>query len=334
MRLLILGGTRFLGRAIVDAAIGKGHEVTLFNRGQSNPELYPQLERLTGDRDGGLDALRGRHWDRVIDTCGFGPRIVRQSAELLAEAVDHYTFISTLSVYADSSRRGMDENGPLAVMDDETVEEITGETYGPLKVLCEQAVTQAMSLGMQDERSLHVRAGLIVGPHDLSDRFTYWPYRISKGGEVLAPGDPHALVQLVDVRDLAEWTVNSAEERLTGPYNVTGPGTRLTMGEVLNRCQEVTGSDTSLTWVSDEFLLENEVAPYTEAPLWVPGEDYAGFSTFDCSRAIEAGLIFRPISQTIADTHRWQATRPSDHVWRGGLSPGREAALLDIWRRR
>lgn len=333
MQLLILGGTRFLGRALVDAALSRGHEVTLFNRGQSNPSLYPELERLIGDRAGNLEALKGRRWDRVIDTCGFFPRLVRESARLLADTVEHYTFISTLSVYADLTLVGMDESGPLATTEDETVEEITGETYGPLKVLCEQAVTEEMSRGSQHDRSLHVRAGLIVGPYDLSDRFTYWPGRFGRGGDVLAPGDPAAPVQFIDVRDLAEWAIMASEAKLTGPYNTTGPDYTLTMGQVVEGCREETGSDAAITWVSDEFLSENEVAAYTEMPLWVPAE-LTGFSTINCGKAIDSGLRFRPLRQTIRDTYQWQATRPDDYEWRGGLKADREIELLRKWRDR
>ena len=328
MKLLILGGTRFLGRALVEAALAAGHDLTLFNRGQSNPELFPEVEQLRGNRDGNLEALQGRRWDAVIDTCGYVPRLVRASAELLAGAVDHYTFISTLSVYSDPTIVGMDESAPVGRLEDETTEEITGETYGPLKVLCEQAATEAM-----DGRALIVRSGLIVGPHDPTDRFTYWPYRVARGGEVLAPGQPDDPVQIIDVRDIAEWTLRATEARLAGPYNVTGPDYRLTLGDVLRTCRQVSASDADFTWVSDAFLLEHEVAAYTEMPLWVPAE-YAGFDRFDVSKALRNGLAFRPLEQTVRDTLEWQATRPAGHEWRGGLTPEREAELLRIWHER
>ncbi len=327
MKLLIIGGTRFLGRAIVDAALAAGHKLTLFNRGQSNPDLYEGVERLVGDRDGGLDVLRGRSWDAVIDTCGYVPRLVHDSASLLAGAVEHYTFISTISVYSEDDLVGMDEDAPLGTLEDETVEEINGETYGPLKVLCEKAAAEAMN-----GRVLHVRSGLIVGPHDISDRFTYWPYRVAKGGDVLAPGRPDAPVQFVDVRDIAEWTVRAAEQRLTGPYNVTGPKTTLTMQAVLESCREVSGSDAQFTWVSDEFLQEHEVGAYVEMPLWVPSEGYAGFNTVNCEKAIAAGLTFRPLAETVQDTLAWLNTRSPNYEWRGGLQPEREAELLRLWR--
>lgn len=233
MKLLIIGGTRFLGRAIVDAALAGGYEITLFNRGQTNPDLYANLETLVGDRDGGLDVLQGRRWDAVVDTCGYVPRLVRDSARLLADAVEHYTFISTISVYGQFDIVGMDENGPLGTIEDETVEEINGDTYGPLKVLCEKEATAAM-----EGRALHVRSGLIVGPHDVSDRFSYWPFRVAQRGEVLAPGNPEAPVQFVDVRDIAEWTIRATEVRLTGPYNVTGVDDASLVGDLSSSQQQ------------------------------------------------------------------------------------------------
>ncbi|MCA9934259.1 MAG: NAD-dependent epimerase/dehydratase family protein [Ardenticatenaceae bacterium] len=328
MNLLIIGGTRFLGRALVDAALAAGHSVTLFNRGQSNPGLYPQIETLIGDRDGGLDVLAGRQWDAVIDTCGYVPRLVGDSARFLADVVGHYTFISTLSVYSDPSIVGMDENAPLGTLEDETVEEITGETYGPLKVLCEKAVDAAMG----PQRALHVRAGLIVGPHDLSDRFSYWPYRVAQGGEVLAPGDVNGRTQFIDVRDLAEWTIRATQAGLSGPHNATGPAGELTMSEVLDTCKAISGSDATFTWVSNAFLQEQEVAAYTEMPLWVPPEGYEGFDAFDCTKSIAAGLTFRPLAETVQATLEWLTTRPADYEWRNGLKPEREGELLRLWK--
>ncbi len=327
MKLLIMGGTRFLGRALVEAALAAGHQVTLFNRGQSNPGLFPDLEQLQGDRDGGLEVLKGRRWDAVIDTCGYVPRVVRASAELLATAVDHYIFISTVSVYADFTTFGINEQSPLGTMADETVEEITGDTYGPLKVLCEQAVDMAMGM-----RSLHVRSGLIVGPHDPTDRFTYWPVRVARGGEILAPGNPDQAVQFIDVRDIAQWTIDAAEQRLTGPYNVVGPAERLNMHTLLETCQAVSQSDAYWTWCSDKFLLENEVAPFSELPLWVPAE-MAGMEMVNCGKAMAAGLKIRPLTTTIRDTLQWHAARPTDYQWRAGLAPKRETELLSVWRK-
>ncbi|NCF65444.1 MAG: NAD-dependent epimerase/dehydratase family protein [Chloroflexi bacterium] len=321
MKLLIIGGTRFLGRAIVDAALANGHRVTLFNRGQSNPELYSELELLQGHRDGGLGVLRDRRWDAVIDTCGYVPRLVRDSAKLLADAVDHYTFISTISVYAEPVRPGTDEDAALAHIEDSSVEEVTAETYGPLKVLCEQAVDEEMN-----GRALIVRAGLLVGPFDQSDRFTYWPYRVAHGGEVLAPGKPQAAIQFIDVRDIAQWTVKATENRVTGPFNVTGPAETLSMLRILENCHTVSDSDASFTWVGESFLVVNDVAPFTELPLWVPDDD-AGILQVNIGKALRAGLSFRSLS----DTLDWSQSRPAGYEWLAGISLEREVQLLEQW---
>jgi 2'-hydroxyisoflavone reductase len=261
LKLLILGGTVFLGRHLVESALARHHQVTLFNRGQHNPDLFPQVEKLRGDRDGGLDALLGRTWDAVIDTCGYIPRLVNASALHLAGAVDTYTFISTLSVYAEPPFAGMDETAPLATLEDKTTEQITGVTYGPLKALCEKAVEAAYP-----GRALVIRPGLIVGPHDPSDRFTYWPSRVGRAGEVLAPDNPSRLTQFIDVRDLADWSIRMIENHQTGTFNATGPDYPLTLGELLATCKEVTHSEAAFTWVSDQFLLDHAVTPYTELP--------------------------------------------------------------------
>lgn len=325
MKILILGGTRFLGRHLVDAALACGHEVTLFNRGKTNPDLYPE-KTILGDRDGGLDALAGRQWDAVIDTCGYFPRLVRDSAQALVDSVEHYTFISSISVYADESTPDLDESAAVGTIEDESVEEITGETYGPLKALCEQAVQAAYPEG-----ALIIRPGLIVGPHDSSDRFTYWPARLARGGEVLAPGDPQMPVQIIDARDLAEWNIRLVEDRVTGVFNATGPENLLTMQEVIETCQQASGVPAEITWVSEEFLLEQKVAPFTDLPLWLP-EAVWGMSQVNISRAVAAGLSFRPLAETVADTLAWSQSRPADYEWINGLKPERETELLKIWR--
>lgn len=325
MELLIIGGTRFLGRALVDEARAAGHTLTLFNRGRSNPALYPDVEQIHGDRDGGLAALAGRRWDAVIDTCGYVPRVVRAAADFLAPAVEHYTFISTMSVYAEPLVEGTDEAAPVGTIPDESVEEISGGSYGPLKALCERAATEAM-----DGRALHVRSGLIVGPHDASDRFSYWPARVARGGEMLAPVSPGYGVQFIDVRDLAAWTLRATAARLTGAYNVTGPERPLPIGRLLDTARDLTGSDARFTWVPDDFLTAHDVGPYVELPLWVPAEA-GGFNSFNIDRALAAGLTFRPVAETVADTLAWLATRPADTVWRAGLPAEREAQLLAEW---
>lgn len=330
MKILILGGTVFLGRAIVEACRERGHEVTLFNRGQHNADLFPELEQLRGDRNGNLEALRGRRWDAVIDPSGYLPRIVRASAELLADAVEHYTFISSISVYSSYPTRGMDETAPLGTLNDPTIEEITGETYGPLKVLCEQAVEEVLP-----GRSLIIRPGLIVGPHDPTYRFTYWVDRVARGGEVLVPNCPDLDVQLIDVRDLAEWTVRLVEHKQTGTYNATGPDYHLTLRQVLETCKAATSSDASWAWVDEEFLAAQGVAQWTDVPLWIHDTpDMIGFSAVSIDRALADGLTLRPLATTVADTLSWSRTLPADAERRAGLSSEREAELLRLWRDR
>jgi 2'-hydroxyisoflavone reductase len=329
MKALILGGTVFLGRAVVEAALAGGHEVSLFNRG-NHPQVFPELEQLRGDRDGALEALEGRRWDVVIDPSGYVPRVVRASAALLAEAAEHYTFISSVSVYRDFTTPGMDETAPVGTLADESVEEV-GPNYGPLKALCESAAEEAFGAG----RVLNVRAGLIVGPHDPTDRFTYWPSRVARGGDVLAPGSPGRQVQVIDVRDLAEWVVRMAEERLGGTFNATGPEGGLTMGRLLAACKSESGSDARFVWVDGTFVIEQGVTPWTEMPLWVPDTpEYAGFMSVDCRRAYAAGLRSRRIEETVRATLGWDAERPADAPLRAGLSAERETTLLRAWRER
>jgi 2'-hydroxyisoflavone reductase len=325
MKLLVLGGTVFLGRAVVEAALAAGHEVTMFNRGQRNPGLFPDVEKLRGDRGVDLSALKGRHWDLAIDTSGYVPRVVRASAELLADQVEHYSFISTISVYPDMATPGLDESAPVGKLQDETVEEITGDTYGPLKALCEQAADAAMP-----GRVLTVRPGLIVGPHDVSDRFPYWPRRVAQGGEVLAPARPDFPVQIIDVRDLASFTLRMAEARRTGIYNATGPDYGLTMAQALTTCREVSGSDATFTWVPEEFLLQQQVTPWMEMPLWVP-EASSGLGQVNVSKAVAAGLTFRPLAETARATLAWDRTREPVAERRAGMKPEKEQAILMAW---
>jgi 2'-hydroxyisoflavone reductase len=327
MKLLILGGTGFLGPHIVQAALDAGHTPTLFNRGKSNAALFPDVETLHGDRDpdkgNGLSALRGRYWDAVIDICGYVPRIVAASAQMLAPAAKYYLFISTISVYSDLSAEKIDERSPVGYLADPTVEKVTGETYGPLKVLCEQAVEAAMP-----GRSLSIRPGLIVGPGDPTDRFTCWPVRIDRGGEALAPGDPAAPVQIIDARDLARFVVRSIEHQAIGIMNATGPRDRFEMGQMLAGCKAVTNSPAKLTWVSAEFLLQQGVKPWTTIPLWIPDTpDMRGFARIQSHKAIEAGLTFRAFEETARDTLQWFKSRP-DQTLRAGLTPQRESELL------
>lgn len=326
MKLLILGGTRFLGRHIVSSALERGHSVTLFNRGLTNPDLFPQLETLHGDRERDLAPLSGRHWDAVVDVAGYVPRIVSLSAQALARSVDRYVFISSISAYASLREIGVDESSPLATMADETVEEISGETYGPLKVLCEKVVQKTFG-----ERALIVRPGLIVGPHDGTDRFTYWPVRVARGGDVLAPDRPDVLTQIIDARDLAGFIIKLIEDGAPGIFNATGPDDELGFGNMLETCKQVSGSDARFHWAPPAFMERHNVAPWSDMPAYLPdtGED-AGFARVSIARATAAGLTFRPLEETVADTMTWAKTRPADHVWKAGLTAEHEAELLKL----
>jgi 2'-hydroxyisoflavone reductase len=337
VKLLVLGGTKFLGRAAVDAALARGHEVTLFNRGETNAELFPEVEKLRGDRDGDLRALEGRGWDAVIDPSGYVPRVVRASTELLAaNGVGHYLFVSSISVYSELPL-DYDESAPLSELEDPASEEIRRD-YGALKVACERVVEDVFPGG-----STLVRAGLIVGPHDPTDRFTYWPVRLARGGEVLAPAPAEQPWQFVDARDLGAWLVRACEERATGPFNATGPVGRTTAGEVLEACRGAAGSDATLTWVDEAFLREREVGEWMELPLWVAqaGED-GHIHTADIRRVVEAGLTTRPVEETVRDTLAWAATRASRGAGTAamgttegvGLDPEKERRLLAEWRAR
>jgi 2'-hydroxyisoflavone reductase len=318
MKLLVLGGTKFLGRHAADAVLAAGHEVTLFTRGRTNAELFPEAEHLRGDRDGGLDALDGGSWDGVIDTSGYVPRVVRQSAERLCDAARRYVFVSSISVYDDFSRP-VDESSPVAELADPSSEDVQAD-YGALKAACERVVEETFG-----ERSARVRAGLIVGPYDGTDRFTYWPRRIAAGGEVLAPGDPAAPVQFVDARDLGAWLVRLALDGPGGVFNATGPSEPLSFAEFLERARAALGSDASFVWTDEQRILEAEVQPWTELPLWLPGSDYAGMARADISRALAAGLVFRPVEETVVDTLAWDRTVPGG---RPTLQPAKEREIL------
>lgn len=323
MRILILGGTIFVGRALVEEALKRGHEITLFNRGKHNPGLFPQVETIIGDRTEDLSPLAGKTWDAVIDTCGYLPSVVKKSAEFLSDAAGAYVFISSISVYSDFSKPGVDEKSVLGVLADPNVTEVNGETYGPLKVLCEQAAEAAMP-----GRVLTIRPGLIVGPHDPTDRFTYWPLRVAKGGEVLSPDRPDLPVQFIDVRDLAAWTLTMVESGVRGIFNADSPAGSITVGKVLDSCKRITESDAEFIWANEEFLLANEVAPWSELPLWVPESEGEGFALIACNKAFEAGLKCRPLDDTVRDTFAWASSRPDDYAMRAGLTPEKEISVL------
>lgn len=326
MKLLFLGGTRFVGKAMVLEALERGHEVTLFNRG-NHPLPSVQAEQLTGDRDGGLQALEGRTWDAVIDTSGYLPRVVRESVKLLQGHVGHYTFISTLDVYEHPLPAGIDETHPVKPLKDESLENIQ-EAYGELKGRCEEIVQEVMG-----GRALIVRCGLVIGPGDPSGRFTYWPSRIAQGGQVLAPGNPNAPIQFIDARDLAGFVISRVEAGGTGVYNATGPLLPVTVSEVLQTCKETLDSDASFTWVSDEFLLDHNVTPWMEMPLWLPEKDNIhGLMALSIGKAVGDGLTFRPLSATIRDTLDSERTRGRSEPPKAGMEAGKERELLEKWK--
>jgi 2'-hydroxyisoflavone reductase len=318
MKLLVLGGTQFLGRHLVEAALERGHEVTLFNRGQTRPELFPGVERLVGDRDGDLAALEAGEWDAVVDTSGYVPRVVRQSAELLASRVRRYLFVSSISVYADVSRPGVDEDAPVARLEEDT-EEYRGPAYGALKALCEEVVTEVYG-----DRATIVRPGLIVGPWDPTGRFTYWPARIAAGGDVLAPEPRDAAVQVIDARDLADFCLHLLEGDVAGTFNATGPEEPLTIEQVLTACE----GDANLVWVPADWLVERGVGEWMELPLWLSSPEYGGMMGIDVSRGVQAGLTFRPLERTIADTLAWARSGEAPIDPPAGMAREREQELL------
>jgi len=336
MKLLVLGGTLFLGRHVVDAALARGHEVTLFNRGRRDVP-WPEVETLQGDRDGGLDALEDRRWDAVVDTSGYVPRLVGASASKLARAVEHYTYISSVSVYPDTDAPGTDERAPVQTLVDPATEDVPAN-YGALKAASEHAAEAAMP-----GRVLHVRAGMIVGPFDATGRFAYWVRRLADGGEVLAPGDPDASVQLVHARDLADWVVSMGERRASGVFNVTGPERRLTMRDFLEACRDASGVDATFTWVDEDFLVANDVAAFADLPFWLTRAE-RGLLEVDVSKAFAQGLHCRPLVDTVRDTARWLAEERADGAVparlasgvavRAGIDRARERALLDAWHAR
>jgi 2'-hydroxyisoflavone reductase len=321
MRILILGGTVFLGRHVADAALARGHELTLFNRGKTNADLFPEAEKVRGDRDGDLAALEGRAFDAVVDTSGYIPRIVRETLDALDD-VGHYTFVSSISVYADLSQPPS-ESSPVGTLDRET-EEVDGETYGPLKALCEAAVRERFP------DAFVVRPGLISGPWDPTGRFTYWPVRVADGGRVLAPAPSDSPAQIVDVRDLAEWILDAAERRLAGTYNaVCEP---FSFEGLLETCKSVAGGDAELVWVDPGFLAEHDVGEWMELPLWIRDPAFARMLEVDPSAALGNGLRIRPLEQTVAATLTWARSEKGSALGTpAGLERAKERLVLDAW---
>lgn len=323
MKLLILGGTIFLGRHLVNAALRRGHDVTIFHRGKHVVE-FPGVTALKGDRDGDLSALAKGSWDAVIDTCGYVPRVVAKSVDELKDRSNLYCFISTISVYADFTRIGVKETDAVGTIEDESNED-AATNYGSLKALCEQVVEKAIP-----DRTLIIRPGLIVGAYDPTGRFSYWPHRIARGGVALAPAPAKRLVQFIDAVDLAEWAINMLEGKRTGVFNATGPGYPLTLSDVLDECRRVLNHDTSICWVDEAFLDAQGVEFWTELPLCISSKkqpEMSGLATVDCSRAIAEGLRFRSLAETIQDAYNSSEVNDKHRA----LRPEREAELLRIF---
>lgn len=334
MNLLIIGGTRFLGRHIAEYAARCGHTVTLFNRGREAIGLIPDVEHLTGDRYGGLEVLEGRTWDVVIDTCGYEPRAVQASAMKLKDSVGHYIFISSVSVYSDWEKGVLDEYAPVKKLTSEAADEVkeilrtespTSEPllkyYGELKAACETQLEEIIP-----GRVLHVRSGIIVGPYDYSGRFPYWVNRISQGGRVLCPDRPEAPIRFLDVRDLADWIVYCAEEKTAGVFNTWGRN-EMTFGQFLTACELLDRDPVELVWFPEEKLLANDVQPWSDLPLWLPSSFRPYFNAKD-DRANRHGLRYRSIEQTTGDTRDWLDAYRPEFKGPEGLSPEREAELL------
>lgn len=332
LKLLMLGGTSFLGPEIVSRAVARGHTVTLFNRGKTHPSLFPDLEKLRGDRGGDVSALKGRTFDAVMDTSAYVPSHVTRIREVLGEGVGHYTLVSTISVYPSvgSSRDPVDESSPVADVPAEAVaaEKLTNETYGAWKARCERAAEAGWP-----GRVAHVRPGLIVGPNDPTDRFTYWPARVARGGDVLAPGDGTDEAQCIDVRDLAAFLLRCAEDGVVGTYNAVGFEGRVSFAELLHGAKCALRHDVTFTWVPAAFLEAQKVGPWHNLPLWIPPE---GNGHVSAEKARAKGLSFRPLAQTIADTAAWVRETKRDVAWgtgrHPGLSPAREAEVLAAFR--
>ena len=317
MQILVLGGTQFLGRHVVDAALARGHDVTLFNRGQTRPDLFPDVEKLHGDRDGDLSALEGRSFDAVVDTSGYVPRIVQETIDALG-AVGHYTFVSSISVYSDLSTPPTVQT-PVAQLQEPTEE--WREAYGELKALCEDVVRGRYA------NAFIPRPGLIVGPWDPTGRFTYWPVRLAAGGRVLAPSPPDAHAQVIDARDLAAWIVSAAETGLAGTYNAVGPVLR--RDELIDACRSE--ADVELVWVDGDFLAEHEVGEWMELPLWLHSPDHQGMLSVDDRPAVAAGLRARPVAETARDTLEWGRSGEAPIEPPAGLDREKEQLVLDAW---
>ncbi len=328
-RILVLGGTGFIGPHMVREALRRGHDVTLFNRGKTNNTLFPDLELLVGDRNNNLDALKGGKWDAVVDNSGYVPRHVADSARLLSPSISHYLFISSISAYA-SFAKANHEDSPLASMPDETIEEVTGETYGPMKALCEQRAAAEIS----DDRLTILRPTYICGPGDHTDRFSYWPVRTMQGGEMFWPGTPQDKIQIIDVRDLANFVVDAVEQRITGIYNTVTPAGLYSMGDLLADSMAVTGTEVQPTWVSAKFIEAQNLVEGRSIPIWSPPDgEYACVAHVGGERAVAMGLKNRPVRETARDLISWWKKLPDNRTEniRAGLTAEREAEALALW---
>ena len=330
LRVLILGGTGFIGPHFVEVLSAAGHKISLFNRGKRDPSVKPHIEQLLGDRNGPVDSLEGHEWDVVIDNSGYKPKQIRLAGEVLKGHVEHYIFVSSISVYADFKTAGMDETAKVATLDDPTTETVDDKTYGGLKVLCEQAVQE-----IYGKNSTVIRPTYIAGPGDHTDRFTYWPWRVAKGGEMLAPGTASDPFQFIDVRDLADFVKLCVEKRIAGVYNTCNTPRSVTMGSLLETSKKVTGANTTFTWATPAFLEDNaiigEQATGNYLPIWAPTVgDEAGSQLVSNARAVAKGMKFRPLDVTIRETLAWANARPPEknEKLKAGLSPEQEAELL------
>jgi 2'-hydroxyisoflavone reductase len=321
MKLLVIGGTRFLGRHFVEAALAAGHDLTLLNRGRSNASLFADVEQRRADRNGDLAVLDHGHWDAVLDFCAYVPRHVSSLTRKLGARVERYLLVSSVSAYASLARPGPDEDAPVAVLSDPGTETVDGDTYGGLKALCEQTLHTAWP-----GRALVARPGLIVGPWDPTGRFTWWVRRIAAGGDVLAPGDPTGRVQFIDARDAAAWLLRQTESKATGTFNLAGPARPVSLGDLLETTRQTLRPAARLHWASEDFLLAEGVQPWSQMPLWVPQAE-AGLNEVDIGRALQSGLVTRPVAQIVADTAAWAAVHDGEHAG-VGLTLERERDLL------
>lgn len=328
MKILVIGGTRFYGRAFTELAISKGHEVTIFHRGESDSEHFSGATRVLGDRHEDLEKLGAGTWDAVLDTCAYMPHSVIQAADYLKDKVEHYVFVSSISVYTQTDEMNRNEDADLLVLaDGEPSDEYKGENYGELKVLCEEALNDALP-----NKVTHIRPGLIVGPHDPTNRFTYWQTRVRRGGDVLVPSDGSSSSQFIDARDLAQFTLTVIENRTLGTFHVTSPQEPYTLQQILGTAKDITASDANFVHVDADWLVENEVAPWMELPLWIPSDEGQAMMNVDIQRALDAGLTFRPLEDTIRDTLAWyDEIKGDEKEFPAGMKPEKESELLQKW---